>query len=202
MNERRRYFRIQDTVSIHYQILEGNGLKEEIYQANVGYVKYSELRNASHCIDARLDAIAEKLGRENPLVAEAITLISRRFALLELMSGDSKPEAVMQWPELEVSLSGSGIAFEATRELLEDTPLKLEVILHPESQYISTLGRVVGCRKNEDGNSFMVAVDFEGISDENREQLVQHILKRQIEQIRTHNRPDPRHSAKVARIDN
>lgn len=184
MNERRRYYRIKDTVSIQYQILEGNSLKEELHQATIGYVKYSDLRNASHCIDARLDAIAEKLGKDDPLLAEALTLITRKFAITELMTGESKPQEVMQWPELEVSLSGSGIAFVTDQELLEDTPLKLEIILHPESHYISVLGRVVGCRKNDEGPGYMVAVDFESMSDEDRERIIQHILKKQMEEIR------------------
>ncbi|MCG8324116.1 MAG: PilZ domain-containing protein [Thiotrichales bacterium] len=200
MNERRRYYRIKDLVSIHYQVLEGQNLQQELQEARIGYVKYSDLRNASQCIDARLDVIAGKLGKDNPLLAEALTLISRKFAIMELMTGDSKPEEVMQWPELEVSLSGSGIAFEVDQELLEDTPVKLEVILHPENHYITALGRVVSCRRNESGDAFVVAVDYESISDEDREHIIHHILKRQMEDIRENKKEPEKETAEVKQL--
>lgn len=184
MSERRRYYRINDTVAIRYQVLDGQNFKQELHQATIGYVKQSDLRNASYCIDARLEAIARNLDKDNPLVAEALTLINRKFAITELMHHASKPESVMQWPEQEVSISGSGIAFVAESELMDDTPLKMEIILYPVNHFISVLGRVVGCRKNEDGEGYIVSVDFEGISEEDRERLIQHILKKQMENIR------------------
>jgi len=184
MNERRRYYRINDTVAIRYQVLEGQNFEQELHQATIGYVRQSDLRNASYCIDARLEAIARKLDKDNPLVAEALTLINRKFAITELMHHASKPEQVMQWPEQDVSISGSGIAFVAETELMDDTPLKMEIILYPANHFISVLGRVVGCRKNDEGEGYMVAVDFEGISEEDREHLIQHILKKQMEKIR------------------
>ncbi len=184
MNERRRYYRIKDTVSIQYKVLEGQYLEEEMHHATIGYVKYADLRNASHCIDARLESIARKLGRDNPLVAEALTLMIRKFAIMELMSGECKPEEVTQWPEQDVSISASGVAFLCKEEILEDTPLKLEVILHPQNHYIAILGRVVSCRKSDEDDGFIIAVDFENISEEDREHLIHHILKKQMEEIR------------------
>ena len=113
-----------------------------------------------------------------------LTLINRKFAIMELMHGNSKPEEVMHWPERSVDISGSGIAFVVDNELAEDTALKLEIILHPENHFISILGRVIGCRKNPEGEGYLVAVDYESISEDDREHVIHHILKKQMEEIR------------------
>jgi len=186
MSERRRYYRTNDTVALRYQVLEGSSLEHKLHRTMNGQVEPSDLRNASQCIDARLETIARNLSRDNPLLAEALTLINRKFAILELMSGEHKPEQVMHWPEQDVNISGSGIAFSADRELTEETHLKLEIILYPENRFVPVLGRVVGCRPNPDNVDYRVAVDFESISSDDREHIIQHILKKQMEEIREH----------------
>ncbi len=183
MEERRRYYRISDRITLKYQILEDEIFAEEKHHAETGYIRQSDLRNTSNCIDARLEALVHQLSKTNPLVAEAVALINKKFSLLELIANNEIIENAIDITQQSVNLSGSGIAFISDKPMLDDTPLKLEIVLLPETQYVSVLGRVVACRELEDGH-FMVAVDFEGISEDEREHIIQHILKKQTLEIR------------------
>ena len=69
MNERREFYRINDTISLNYKVLQAAKMEEEIFKVKRGYSDLGDLRNALFCIDARLDTIADKLTREHPLIS-------------------------------------------------------------------------------------------------------------------------------------
>ena len=150
-------------------------------------IKHNDLRHASHCIDARLEAIIKNLEHESPLVAEALSLINKQFSILKVLTGESA-----EWNETEdyqsaVSLSGGGIAFYSDDELQVDTPLKMEITLYPSNHFMPVLGRVVSCRVNDeddDHGQYIVAVDFEGISEDDREEIVTHVVKKQASELK------------------
>lgn len=183
MEERRRYYRIEDKMNLKYQILDNHIFEEEIQNAKVGYIQQADLRNAYRCIDQRLDILNRQISQKDPLIAEAISLLNKKLSLLEVMLGSETVEDIIDSSQQTVNLSGSGIAFHSETAILEDTPLKLQLVLLPENQYMAVLGRVVSCREQE-SQHFIIAVDFEGISETNREYIVHHILKNQTLQIR------------------
>ena len=59
--DRRRFYRIQDKVSLNYRVVQSADIEQEISKTNRRQRELSELRNAVHAIDARLEAINMKL---------------------------------------------------------------------------------------------------------------------------------------------
>ena len=186
-NERRRYYRIKDKVSLRYRILNDDEYETEVHDAAVGFIKQNDLRHASHCIDARLEAIIRNLESDNPLVAEALSLINKQFSILKVLTGESTEWNENDDYENAVSLSGGGMAFYSDSQLLIQTPLKMEITLYPSTHFMPVLGRVVSCRENLDDSGlgkYVVAVDFEGISEDDREEIVSHVVKKQATELK------------------
>jgi len=184
--DRRRFYRIQDKVSLNYRVVQATDIEREISKTHRRQRELSELRNAVHAIDARIEVLNMKLSQDNPLIAETLTLFHRKIALHERMLGiDDYDEKVFTQAK-EVNISASGIAFEAETPLNEGTYLKMELVTYPEHQYIPVYAQVVLCKQLQDGNTagYHIAVEFTGISDEDEERIINHIFKIQAQEIK------------------
>ncbi len=185
--DRRRFYRIKDRVSLNYCVVQSAGIDQEINKTNRRQQELAELRNATHAIDARLEAINIKLSRENPLIAETLDLFHRKIALHERMFRiDDDDDGKVFSQAREISLSASGVAFDAETPLNQGTHLKLELIIYPENHYIPVFAHVVKCKQIQDDSSagYHIAVEFEGISNENEERIINHIFKIQAQEIK------------------
>ena len=73
--------------------------------------------------------------------------------------------------------------------LIVTTPLALsawlaiDLVLLPTNHPIRAIGRVVDCRQN-DGGGFAIAIEFEEIREEDRDMLIQHIVRKQSQILR------------------
>ena len=184
--ERRRFYRINDKVSLSYRHVHNDLIEKEISRSNRRQRELSELRNAVHALDARFDVINNKLAQDNPLIAEALNLFHRKIALHESMLGvDDYDDKVFSQAK-EINLSANGIAFDAETPLNKDTYLKMELVTYPEHHYIPIFAQVVQCKQIQDGGAsgHHIAVKFKGISTEDEERIVNHIFKLQAQEIK------------------
>jgi hypothetical protein len=91
-----------------------------------------------------------------------------------------------------VSLSGSGIAFDASEQLVGGTRIELQLQLKPALEYLQLLGVVVGCDpvgSSEDTHAnappaarWRLRVDFVECPDE-QERLIHHVLDLQAQRL-------------------
>ena len=184
--ERRRFYRIDDKVSLNYRVVQATDIEQEIAKTGRRQRQLSELRNAVHALDARLEVLNMKLAQDNPLIAETLNLFHRKIALHERMLGiDDYDDKVFSQAK-EINLSAGGIAFEAETPLNEGTYLKMELVTYPEHQYIPVYAHVVLCKQLRDGNAsgYHIAVEFKGISSEDEERIINHIFKLQAREIK------------------
>lgn len=178
--ERRRYFRIEDTVLIHYEVLTSKELGQKEAE-----LKRLNLRMPKQLGDAEneLQLLIAKLRIQNPQFAEAIELLNVKFNILKQLQpkrfvrGDDLEDSVK-----EVSISACGIAFESRIFLEIDRMVYLDITLLPTDTHIMTLAKVVGCETLTDekaDNSWSLRLDYYNMLLEDEELLVQHIVKRQ-----------------------
>ncbi len=178
MNERRRYYRMEDTITLKYQIMEDHDYEQEIQFAEIDYIKQSDIHHTSSGYDSRIEELTQQLTSKDPLVSEIVTLLNKKISLMELMLKNQTTEDVFKNSMDSINISGSGIAFISEKPLQEDTPLKIELLLEPENEILSLLAKVISCRE-EENNSYIIAVDYEGISEDDREKIIQHVVKKQ-----------------------
>lgn len=178
--ERRRYFRIDDTVLIHYEVLTSKGLAQKEVE-----LKRINLRMPKQLGDTEkeLQLLITKLRIQNPVFADAIELLNVKFNILKQL----QPERFVRGDGLEesakeVSISACGIAFESQTFLEVDRMVYLDITLLPTDTHIMTLAKVVACEPLTDAkadNSWSLRLDYYNMPLGDEEVLVQHIVKRQ-----------------------
>jgi hypothetical protein len=183
--ERRAFFRVDDEVNLAYkkidenQVMVGNRVSENI------------LGNCS--LSAALETIAQesavlmhRLEKSYPDVADYIKLIDNKIDLLA-------QAIVMQSGQFDkndnriANLSATGIAFDSKEVFQEGDYLEIKILLVNSMAVIVACGKVVYCKKNEPDEGrypYFVGVDYVNVTDQDRELLIKHVVKRQLQQIR------------------
>jgi c-di-GMP-binding flagellar brake protein YcgR len=181
MDDRRRYFRINDKVSLKYRVVQGIDINTEIIRTEHEQNNLAEIKNAFNCIEAKIISKMGRVEEVSPLVAEILGLYDKKLSLIEsiIMHNDDKENSITETQQ--VNLSASGMSFESNTPINEDVKLKMELILFPEYQFIPLYARVVDCKKKMDDNlyRFTIAVEFVGICESDQETIMQHVLNKQ-----------------------
>ena len=185
--ERRRYFRMEERALIKYRVIQEDMLNDERRFILLNEIKVENVHAALVGIDLRLQDLIGGLRRENKLVAEAIDLLNRKLTLLErVVSLENTYGATSEYCEhqpTQVSISGGGIGLKAKSPLAVNAYLAIDIVLLPTNHPMRVIGRVIDCKENDAGG-YAIAVELEDIREEDRDILVQHIIRKQSESLR------------------
>lgn len=183
MLDRRRYFRINDTVGLHYRVLgsestaEGDGAGVDLQ------VPAAQILGS---IDKEFRSSLDSLWQNNPAAANAISLLNKKVELLAAeLELDSALSGTEEYQSVNVNISACGIAFECNDQFRRGETLELFLILRPANTRLTLTGQVVSCERRAAGgeNRFLLRADFQGMPLDIEEQLIQHIVKRQSGQL-------------------
>lgn len=176
--ERRRYFRIDDTVYLHFQLLPTKEQQQRIdafWQDESHSSPGNEFTFQLEQHQADLNHIKARipeLGRYLMVLEEQIQLLTEKVYSKKLQNS-----AV----EMPVSLSGQGIAFESEIKVSTEERMEINIKLLPEGQHITLIGRVISCSAlKTPPDMFKLSVDFEHIREADREVIVKHVHNKQL----------------------
>jgi len=180
--EQRRYFRIDDEISLGYRKLDPS-------RSPRGTAFSPDLLE-NHSLSSSLDLLTEeakpslrKLERSNPDAAECCKILETKISLLARMLVRQELRRDGQ-KERKVNLSAAGVAFACEEEFQPGDLLELKMLLPSTMTVIVTKGKVVHCTENDDpAHPYTVAVDYRDLKKEDREALVKHVVKRQLQQV-------------------
>ncbi|MBL4679283.1 MAG: PilZ domain-containing protein [Pseudomonadales bacterium] len=176
-DEKRRYFRIEDTIGVKFErITEVQALKRQEEMRRPGY--YSA--NRIQVVERELQLLIDKMRIQQPDFAKAMELLNTKISILrDDFISDPLQEARYGYIKT-VSLSACGVSFEHDNKIAEGEKMDMDLTLLPTDLHLYTLGEVVGCDESEEElGTWMLRVDFYGMSANDEELLVQHIVKRQ-----------------------
>ena len=186
--ERRRYFRIDEMIGLAYRLIEDEATDDARHAAiDVGMSTNQVLRT----IDEELNGIINAIWRADPTLAKAIGLINRKIdivtsemeiALHPLESASAEHE------ELLVNLSGCGMSFQCKDQFEINDRLELLITLKPSNIKVALFATVILCDPASEGR-YHVQVNFD-IQEQEQEQLIQHIVQRQIQLISSDSRKE------------
>ena len=186
--ERRKYFRIEDVALVKYRIIQTDMLDYECRSVYLNQVKLENARAALFGLEAHLQETFEKIRPSDPLLVEALQLINRKINLLErVVSHENAPLEAGEHCEhepKEINLSGGGMAIKSACPLALGAHLAIDLVLLPDNDPMRVFGKVVASRKIE-GDQYDISIAFEEIRDDDQERLIQHVLKRQSEELRS-----------------
>ncbi|MDZ7922915.1 MAG: PilZ domain-containing protein [Marinagarivorans sp.] len=175
MVERRRYFRINDTVKLSYRQLDkrGNSLESSDHQDLIAEQ------------DRRMEVLISELKTEHPKMIELIALLNQK---LERLSPFEKHEnTVLAYRAREVNMSACGLAFSEDDAVAIGSQLMLYLIL-ANGQKMILKGLVIGCQLERDqapneNDRYNWRVDFINLTEKDQELLIQNIVQRQSAQL-------------------
>jgi hypothetical protein len=189
--ERRRFFRIDDEVNLFYQKMDEKLVLEPSHLSD------TILSNCS--LSAALDMVSQdstlllsRLERNQPDVADYLKIIETKIDLIAqaimLQGGQFKENATRN-----ANLSAAGIAFEVEEQLEPGDFLEIKMLLVHCMAVIVAYGKVVYCKNSLLGDSqypYLVGVDYVNMKDQDREMLIKHVVKKQLQQLRGKKNPE------------
>jgi hypothetical protein len=179
--ERRRYFRIDDSMGISYQRLGEEEAKNFSLQAK----EHGSHFDFSANFDNRIQTLLDACKIQSPLAAELIDLVNKKLNfVIRQMDIDSELMHKIAYTLRQVNVSACGMAFGNEEKLNKGQLLQLDIMLQPSELHIVALAEVVDCKSlaaDAEGSQldYFVRVDFRDINANDQELLIQHIVKRQ-----------------------
>lgn len=172
MDERRRYFRIEDSIGLQYEVL--NDEDARVRQAAINRGDYGNNHSLQEA-ERQLQLLIDKLRVQNPEYAEAIHLLNTKFNLLK----NDNDSGLSNIKVVRASISACGVSFELREPFRPGEQVYLDLILLPTDLHVQTVAEVVSCKENPESRRWLVSLDFVYLSSELEELLIQHIVKRQ-----------------------
>jgi hypothetical protein len=186
--ERRRYFRITDTLGVAWRALSEEELQEGSALANKPTDIYSLLGSLENKISHRLGQFRIK----DPAAAELFDLMNQKLnCMVNQMEAESVLVKKMAHRMQEVNISACGVGFGVDTVLSPEQLILLDFVLYPSNAHITCYGRVVSCDAAEDSDvsgsdpQYYTRIDFYELDEADQEVLIQHIVKRQGSLIRS-----------------
>jgi len=175
---RREYYRINDEIALLLRLLA-----EDAEHASVAFPEdaalFSQLE-ALQELELQTQPLLRQLAEGDAALANCLRLLDRRTALLT--------QTLLQQVDTDfgsrqrVSLCEAGLSMIYPQELLTGRRLALKILLLPQSHALLLCARIIYCQPAEGGYS--VGLEFEHLSEIQRQVLARHILHQQAGQRR------------------
>ena len=178
--ERRRYFRIDETVGIAYHVVEG-----DVSQNDKVSKQAPDILDLVSKQDRQIEKLLVEISEENPKVAELVTVFNQKLErIVSQMVMESHLVGRIAHKIREANISACGIAFDNDEEVSLGARLRLELTLYPSEEHVIMGGIVVACDKIRGKNKWYWRIDFYDMSDSVQERLIQHIVQCQSQQLK------------------
>jgi Tfp pilus assembly protein PilZ len=181
-SERRRFFRINDSVSLSYRLIDAA-------TANMG-LKATDIVNSEFSLAATLELLSQDalrmmqhLQAQNPQFLDLYRVLDAKINAIAqaMMFLDRNVNAKSCQ---NVSLSAAGLAFQQQDVLEVGQNLAIQLYLPGALAQICVYARVVNCKPVDAGNDQMIGVDFTHVREEDQELLIKHVVRTQWQQLR------------------
>lgn len=183
--ERRRYFRIEEDIILLCREVEQEDVPE--------HTCLEEIPDDPFAMSAMLELLTQesrgvlrRFEREQPDIADFLKIMDRKIDLIGRIIM-TRETARTEYATQKVNLSASGLAFNTEKPCTPGQVLELKIVLMPSMIGVVAYGRVIDCRKSVEQTSspYQIAVDFVGLCERDRELLIRHVVKRQLQQLRS-----------------
>ncbi len=178
--ERRRYFRVSDLVGLNYRLLSEDE-RELAMDA-----RPSSLKTLLGQIEEQINVALASMKNSSP---ELHTLLDLYNQKINLAFGhglaDASQETGQSIRACRVNLSACGIAFACDDQPVLNQHMQLDLILYPSNLRLQLIAAVIACEAHEgEDGAYLIRADFVNIADADQEMLVQHVIKRQAQQLK------------------
>jgi len=184
-DERRDFYRINDTVGLSYEQCSEFELPSKEEFANQSPDEFQLINHLSR-LDLDNSSLLHSIQDDSPDIARYFKLINSKIEAIakQIVSVGLTDEVT----PTEVTLSAGGLSFVSTEQYQLGNLIKTRMILYPSNSVISSYGVVVRSVASEQG--FDTAVEYRLINESDRDALVRHVLHLQSNSLRKHSIQD------------
>ncbi len=180
-DDRRRFFRIDDTVGIKTERIDPKLVDEKIEHFRSSNTPHSLLNDYNYQLDQH-QADLRKISERMPELGRYLKMLQRQIDRLTEQLLPVEEQFVEQ--EQPVSISAQGIAFYSSESAEPGDVVELRLRLQPSQHRILVLARVIHCEPDtRQPGQYRIALDFEHIREADRELLVRHVHGRQLQAL-------------------
>jgi len=183
-DERRDYYRINDTVGLTYNICSD---ESEVPNAETFATEIPDefqLINHLSTIDMDSSTLLHSIQDVSPDISRYLKIINSKIEALarHVVTLGLTDEIQSQ----QVTLSAGGLSFVADENILNGSIIRSRMILYPSCSGILTYGTVVRSEPiaNTSPTQYDVAIEYSLINETDRDALVRHVLQLQSNYLR------------------
>ena len=187
LKEKRRYFRVNDTINLVFKVISEQQIQQHSHVSN-NVLGSCSLSAALEVLSHETAALAPRLERRDPEMFEYLKLLDSKINLIAESLSPQQNE-FSERDKRDVSLSAAGVAFMHDEAIAVGTLLEMQMFLTSCLAIIIAYGRVVQCKTLSVAGQqqFAVCVEYINMHEEDRELLIKHVIKKQMQQLRDKN---------------
>lgn len=178
-DDRREYYRIEDTIALEFHPLSGPEAEatDVLHDPSPLFNLLSEL----HLLDYESQHLQRQISSRDRTLSDYLKVINKRIDLL----GQAMAQGLLREigvPRV-VSLSEGGISFPSPQAATLGSHVALKMVLMPQALGLLLRARIAHCSHRGDG-LFEIGAEFEALTDTQRQLLARHILQKQAQERR------------------
>jgi len=174
--ERRRFFRIDDTLGVAYRKLT----EEELEAYDGDQLCPVDAMNLIASYDTKIASLLSQLQPRDPLVAEILESLNGKInAISNQLDLDNELVQRVAHKLQEVNISACGMSLFIDEALKPGDSISLDLLLKPSNLHIICYATIVAIAPAEDPEYYFTRMDFVNMNPHDQEVLIQHIVKRQ-----------------------
>ncbi len=183
--EKRRYFRVNDTVNLLYKLIDEKSL-DRLSHVSSDVLSNCSLTSALEVLTHDARSLLARLERRDPEMAEYLKILDTKINLIA-QGISAKEEQFSEQDTREVVLSATGLAFKNEVLIHPGQLLELRMLLTSCMVVIVAYARVMQCKDIADESPlrpYSICVEYVNLQEEDRELLIKHVVKKQLQQLR------------------
>lgn len=182
--ERREYFRIDDSIRVSYTVIDPQSVPTDIDE-RVHNDRFSVMTRLQ-AISQHLSAAFHRIEQKEPDVADYLKALDEKINLLG-QSFLTEEKDLLGQPNRSVNLSAGGLAMDVAESLTVGDRVEIKLLLLPSYTGVLAYGEVVGVDANPESEPdypYHVRINFSHIRGSDQDALIRHIMRRQGEMLR------------------
>jgi hypothetical protein len=184
-DERREFFRIDDSIQVSYRVIQAAELPATIDDRRLENERFTVMTRLQ-AISQHLSAAFHRIEQRDPDVADYLKSLDEKVDLLG-KSFLAQEEGLLGLPSRSVNLSAGGLAMDISEPLDPGDLVEIKLLLFPAYTGVMAFGEVVDVAASQDGDTdypHHVRINFTLIRDSDQDALIRHIMRRQGEMLR------------------
>ena len=187
-DERRRFFRIEDSVHLTLRKVPEGELEDRLQTMDQGLHDSFNLMTGLGTIGQQVASSLHRVEQKDPDVADCLKAIDRKLELIARAFLTEEVDIADQ-PARAVNLSAGGMAVHSRDAIDPGTVLEIKLLLLPSYTGILTYGTLVDCRPLDEAvvdsdYPYLLRIDFSFMRESDRDALIRHVLLKQAEWLR------------------